>query len=209
MICRMTGRVEATTETGVVLTVGPLSYEVLVPAAALVGLSALVGEEITLHTQQYLEGNAVASNFIPRTIGFLSAADREFFNELIKVKGLGMKKTLRSLALPTHQIATAIEHGDERLLASLPEIGKKTAAQLIVDLRGKLTRFRSAELGAIRSAPLRTLSSAQRIALDILVQWGDRRSDAERWVAAAVEGEPELAGPDEIVRAAYRAKQRG
>jgi hypothetical protein len=51
------------------------------------------------------------------------------------------------------------------------------------------------------------MTDAQRVALEILVQWGDRRADAQRWIAAAVERDPALAEPDAIVRAAYRARE--
>lgn len=209
MICRMTGRLEAVGEVAIVLAVGPVAHEILVPTSTLQSLGGALGSEITLHTLQYMEGNAAVSNFIPRTIGFFSPLDRDFFQTMTTVKGMGMKKTLRSLALPAQQIASAIERGDERLLTSLPEIGKKMANQIIAELRGRLARFTVAEVGEIRTMPLRGLTTAQRVALDILVQWGDRRADAERWVAVALEAEPGLAEPDAIVRAAYRAKQRG
>ena len=109
------------------------------------------------------------------------------------------------MSVPCHQIAAAIENGDERLLTSLPEIGKRTAAQIVTELRGKMTEFLAP---STRPTPEAELTDAQLVAVDILVQWGDRRADAQRWVSEAVKAEPDLSGPDEIVRAAYRAKGR-
>ncbi|HMQ17395.1 MAG TPA: hypothetical protein PKC49_15630, partial [Phycisphaerae bacterium] len=51
-------------------------------------------------------------------------------------------------------------------------------------------------------------TGVRRVALEILVQWGDRRADAQRWIAAALEEVPDLREPEEIVRAAYRVKNR-
>jgi Holliday junction DNA helicase RuvA len=199
----MTGRLIEIAEHAAVVDVGGICYEVLVPASSLAGLQRLVGEDVTLFTIQYLEGNPTGTNFVPRVIGFLSETDREFFDKFVKVKGVSMRKALRAMAVPAHQLAAAIETGDDRVLTSLPEIGKKTAAQIVTDLRGKLDRFLVPSSAPL---PVRELTDAQKIALDILVQWGDRRPDAQRWITAAVETDPKLKTPEDIVRAAYRAK---
>jgi Holliday junction DNA helicase RuvA len=206
MICRMTGRIVTVTELAAIIeTAGGLCYEVLVPRSAVADLTQRNGSEATLFTFQYIEGNPAGSNFIPRLLGFPSESERDFFTEFTKVKGVGMRKALRAMALPAHQIATAIERGDERTLTGLPEIGKKLAAQICTDLRGKLERFLTADAGPPPTA--RTISAPQRVAIDILVSWGDRRGDAERLVAAAVDSDAGLKSPEEIVRAAYRLKQ--
>ena len=205
MISRLTGRVERVAETSAELAVGGICYEVLVPVSALGQLEAQRGNETTLFTLQYLEGNPAGSHLIPRLIGFPTAAERSFFEVYTKVKGVSMRRALRTMSIPVHQLAAAIENGDERLLTSLPEIGKKTAAQIVTDLRGKLTAFLAPE-AAVK--PIAELTGAPQVALEILVQWGDRRADAQRWIAAAMERDPQLDEPDAIVRAAYRAKTR-
>lgn len=203
MICRLSGRVVSVGEQATVIEVGGLCYEVLVPASSLPDLERLVGDEVTLFTVEYLEGNPTGTNFVPRMIGFLSETEREFFTRFVKVKGVSMRKALRAMAVPAHQLAAAVENGDERLLATLPEIGKRTAAQIVTDLRGKLAQFLAPSAAPM---PLRELTDAQRVALEILVQWGDKRPDAQRWITVAVEADPNLATPEDIVRAAYRAK---
>ncbi|MFQ5805397.1 MAG: Holliday junction branch migration protein RuvA [Phycisphaerae bacterium] len=203
MICRLTGRVVSVAEQATVVEVGGLCYEVLVPASSLPDLQRLVGEEVTLFTIQYLEGNPAVANFVPRMIGFLSESDREFFNEFVKVKGVSLRKALRAMAVPAYQLAATIESGDQRALVSLPEIGKRTAAQIVTDLRGRLACFL---VPTAAPMPARELTDAQKIALEILVQWGDKRPDAQRWITAAVEADPSLTAPEDIVRAAYRVK---
>lgn len=209
MICRIRGDVLEVSESAAVVEVGGVAYEVLVPALALAELAAARGRSVTLHTVQYFEGNLAVSHLTPRLIGFVDPLDRAFFNEFTKVKGISMRRALRAMNMPVAQLAAAIERGDQQLLTTLPEIGRKTAAQIIAELGGKLGAFVStAGDGAGRRLPPE-LSSAQRIALDIIVGWGDRRADAERWVAAALEAEPALERPDAIVRAAYRVKAGG
>lgn len=203
MICRLTGRLVGLREDAVELDVGQVCYEVLVPRSARADLERLRDNDITLFTIEYLDGNPAVGNLVPRLVGFLSEVDREFFSELVKVKGLGMRKALRAMSLPASQIAQAIELGDARTLASLPELGQRSATHVIAQLRGKVQRFVTA---AAAPVPVAAMSEAQLVALDILVHWGDRRADAQRWIAAAVEADPELAEPEEIVRAAYRIK---
>jgi Holliday junction DNA helicase RuvA len=204
MICRLTGKVASLGEDAAVMDLGGVSYEVMVPASARPELQRLVGNEITLFTVQYLEGNPAGANLVPRLVGFLAESDRAFFSLFTKVKGISNRRALRAMAVPIHQLAGAIERGDARLLTSLPEIGKKTAAQIITDLQGRTQRFLEPSAAPL---PMAEMTDAQRVALEILVQWGDRRADAQRWIAAAVERDPALAEPDAIVRAAYRARE--
>lgn len=204
MICRLTGRIVDVNEDHVVLEVAGVGYELMVSAASLGELRRLAGQDITLFTVQYFEGNPAGSNLIPRLIGFVTETDRAFFNLFTRVKGISNRRALKAMCLPVHQLAAAIESGDQRLLTTLPEVGKKTAAQIVTELQGQTQSFLVASAAP---TPLPELSDAQRVALDILVSWGDRRADAQRWIAAAVEADPSLTGPDAIVRAAYRAKQ--
>ncbi|MFO0837910.1 MAG: Holliday junction branch migration protein RuvA [Phycisphaerae bacterium] len=206
MICQITGRLASLGEQSLILEVGPISYELFVPAYSIPMLRVALGGEIKLHTVQYIEGNPAVGSLAPRLVGFVSQPDRDFFHELLKVKNIGVRKALRAMAVPPHQLAASIEHGDERALSALPEIGKRTAATMIAQLRGQVTRFLTADAP---SAPIAAdLTPAQRVAADILVSWGDRRHDAQRWIAEAVKQDPSLVEPDEIVKAAYRAKMR-
>lgn len=204
MICGLQGRIAAVGDDAAIIENGTLAYQVLIPRAGLAELRKRVGDEITLFTQQYIEGNPNTGNLIPRMVGFTTENERDFFNTLVKVKGISTRKALRAMSLPVHQIAAGIEHGDEKLLASLPEIGPRTAAQIIAQLRGKMQPF----LVASALPPMTSeMDDAQKVALQILVQWGDRRADAQSWIARAVQDNDELREPDEIVRAAYRVKQ--
>lgn len=203
MICRISGSVVGGDgESTIVLDVGGgLCYELMIPTASLSDLQRATGETVTLHTIQYLEGSLGGGNLTPRLLGFLSPQDRAFFHELTRVKGVSTRKALRAMGVAVHLIAGAIERGDEKFLTSLPEIGKKTAAQMVTELRGSMQPY-CATTPVTAIVP--QLNDAQRVAVEILVRWGDRRVDAERWIASAVEASPELTDPEAIVRAAYR-----
>lgn len=206
MIVRLTGRLIEVDDDAVTLEVGGFAYELLVPAISVGDLRGLVGQSLTLHTVHYVEGNPGVGNLTPRLLGFLSTAEREFFEELTRVKGVSARRALRAMAVPAAHIAAAIERDDQKFLTGLPEIGRKTAAQMVTELRGRVQRF-ATEGAAPR--PMPALNEAQRLAVEVLVAWGDRPAEAQRWVAAAVESDPTLSGPDQIVRAVYKLRQAG
>lgn len=73
-------------------------------------------------------------------LGFKSLEQRELFKKLITVSGIGPKGALAILAsgIPS-QVIGAIEREDEAFLVKFPGVGKKTARQMILDLKGKLS----------------------------------------------------------------------
>jgi len=173
-------------------------------------MQAQLGRSITLYTIHYFEGSAMGGNLFPRLVGFLEEDDRSFFSELIKVKGMGYRKALRACAQPVRQIASAIESGDIRALSSLPEVGKRTAEQLVVTLRGKLNRFSWAQ-GQDRGPiePGGSLNQIQREALEVMVQLGERRNEAIELIEKVCRVNPDLKDTAQIVEAVYRRKAGG
>lgn len=74
--------------------------------------------------------------------GFKTLEEKEFFIKLINVSGIGPKGALAILAAgEPGQIAHAIEQENEKFLTTFPGVGKKTARQIILDLKGKLHEF--------------------------------------------------------------------
>jgi Holliday junction DNA helicase RuvA len=207
MICRLRGMLVRAGPETVELEVAGIGYELMVSGTTLRALEAFGGAEVTLHTVQYFEGNPAGAHLVPRLIGFATTEERAFFHLFTRVKGISNRRALRAMSVAVPQLAAAIESGDLRVLTALPEIGKKTAQQIISELQGQCAVFTTATGEMVRGPT--ELTAPQRVALEILVQWGDRRADAQRWVTAAVEEDPGLTEPDAIVRAAYRVKTAG
>ena len=141
MISRIEGRLVGLDNQRIQLLCGHLVYELFIPASDRDQLAEKVGEDVQFHTLQYLEAQGQGSQFIPRLIGFSSTRDKAFFELITTVKGLGNRKALRAIALPFPIIAGAIADRDHALLQSLPEIGRKTAETIVVDLHEKMEGF--------------------------------------------------------------------
>lgn len=204
MIVRLTGSLIDVEEDSIVVERAGEAREVLVPQFAVAELAAYRGQQVTLHTIEFLEGNPASGNLVPRLLGFLHREDRAFFQRFVCVKGIGPRKALKALAEPVRRIASWIESADAKSLARLPGIGPRAAELIVATLRGKMADLSLGGDGDARSAV--QLSSAQRDALEILVAWGDGRNDAQRWLERAAQLHPDMQSPDEWVRTAYRVK---
>jgi holliday junction DNA helicase RuvA len=209
MITRLAGTLESVE--GIEATVrleGGLWRQVLVPAYLADRLREQIGHPVTLHTLEYLESQGQGSSYIPRLIGFATAQERRFFDLLTGVDGFGNKKALRALAHEPALIARAIAGGDAAWLTQLPEIGKKTAEKVILELKGKVQPFLSAE-------EIRGMESAARAddepagpaseAIAALVALGETRTDADRKVRQAMLRDRTIRSADQLVAAALGA----
>jgi len=205
VIVRMRGQLGEVGEASIVLERDGVAYEILVPGYAVAELAACRGQTVTLHTTQYFEGSAAGGNLVPRLIGFLHPEDRSFFELFLTVKGVGVRKGLRALAEPVARIAAHIEAEDSAALGRLPGIGRRMADQIVAELRGKMKDYALAA-DTVPAAAQAGLSGEQRDAVEILVAWGDSRSDAQRWIARAAQLHGDVAAAEAWVRAAYRIK---
>jgi len=138
-------------------------------------------------------------------VGFLNAGERDFFTKYISVKGMGIKKGLRSLSIPIATIAAAIENADDKTLMSLPAIGRRMAQQIIAELKGKLQSF---AVGAEQAGPTGAgFKPFQIEAMEILIAWGEKRAEAMELVELACRKHPDIKSAEALVPLVYRLKQ--
>lgn len=202
-----------------------VGYEVMLPAYLAERLAPRAGSVVTLHTIEYHEQHAQGASFTPRLIGFESASDRRFFTIFTTVKGVGNKRALRALVAPIHEVARAITLRDAAALQKLPEIGKRIAETMIVELQAKVAAFASpagtpAGAGAVVEGKPGWSSSgimgeiaggivggeAGRRAAAALVRLGESEASAEALLRRALEADPKLSTADELVAAALSAR---
>jgi Holliday junction DNA helicase RuvA len=205
MIANIEGKLIRLESDCCLVQVGAVGYEVMLPSYCVSELSDKVGADITLCTMEYYEGTLGGGNLIPRMVGFLNPGERDFFTKYTSVKGMGIKKGLRSLSVPIVTIAAAIENGDEKTLLSLPSIGRRMAQQIIAELKGKLQSFAVGAEGA-RPAQM-PFRPFQTEALEILIAWGEKRTEAMELVELACRKHPDINTAEALVPLVYRLKQ--
>ena len=132
MIGRLVGQIIEKNTTGILLDVGGVGYDVVLPLSTLAGLPA-TGETVTLWIHTHVREDEL------RLFGFGKRADRTAFRTMLKISGVGPKLAVTVLgALSGDQLARVIEESDAKRLSAIPGIGKKTAERMILELGGKL-----------------------------------------------------------------------
>src|SRR6476659_6165200 len=200
MITKITGKPVAIAADTLSLAVGAFEYEILIPEFARRNLQDQIGNQVSLHTVEYLEGNAMQGRLIPRLVGFLSPVEREFFDLFCEVDGVGVKKALRAMVRPVQEVATMIEEQDAKGLATLPGIGPATADRIIAKLRRKVPKF--ALLVALEtSAGAEIERDLLTEAFDVLRALGHTDADARRLLDGALDKQRSYKDVDALLHA--------
>ncbi len=132
MIGRLTGTVADKRIEFVILDVGGVGYRVAVTPRTLVALPGL-GEEAVLHTHLHVREDQLAF------YGFATTEERDLFDLLLGVSGVGPKVALAILAtLTPDDLRKAVASNDLALLTAVPGIGKRSAEKLMLELRPKM-----------------------------------------------------------------------
>lgn len=207
MISALTGKVKHVADGTLTLEVGPMLIDVLVPASDIPRLEGMIGQNITLHTLLYIEGDPNRGNLEPRMIGFSSRSDRKFFDLFTTVKGIGPKTALRALSVPVGVIASAIESRDTRALVKLDGIGKRTAELIVAELAGKAGKFADGQsIASVSNSASSRLTADEEDAVLALVSMGERRSEAELLLDRVRQTEPEMKTSDQILGVMLRLR---
>ena len=100
--------------------------------------------------------------------GFISSEERELFQRLISVSGIGPKSAMSILANDdTEGFVNAVESGNVTYLTKFPGVGKKTAQQIILDLKGKFESVPEETTKAVVSTNQATLEEAKEALLGL------------------------------------------
>jgi Holliday junction DNA helicase RuvA len=208
MITKITGRLLSIAEDSLTLGIDAFEYEVRIPEFTRRQLQSRVGQDVSLHTIDYLEGNPAHGRLTPRLIGFLSEIEREFFELICSVDGVGVKKALRAMVRPVPEVATAIEEQDAKTLASLPGVGAALAERIIAKLRRKVPKF---ALMVAREQPVEADVPHDVIeeTFQVLRQLGHSESDARRLLEAALKVKKKYSDVETLLQAIYQQRQGG
>ena len=183
MIARLIGIPVARTPDGVVLDVGGVGYLLRMTSRAL--QKAKEGREVSVDTYLHVREDAL------QLFGFAEPAERELFEHLLSVSGVGPKVALLIVSGSTPaELRRAIVLEDTARFIAIPGVGKKTAERVVLELKEKLGLEQIGSDGA-----------PDFVARDALLELGYSVIEADRALATT---DPEAA-PEERVRQALRA----
>jgi holliday junction DNA helicase RuvA len=167
MISFLQGQLIPQNEDTVIVNVRGVGYEVWVSNQTMATLAGLTQVQVWIHTH--------VREDILQLFGFVQKAEKDLFLSLVKVNGIGPKVAMKILSgAPLNSIVQMIEDSDVRGLSKLPKVGKKTAEQIILELKGKLA------LGSEQTPKLGFAARADIISA--LVNLGFKLQDVEKTV---------------------------
>jgi Holliday junction DNA helicase RuvA len=200
MISFLRGRVHDKQPNAVTVDVGGVGYEVHVPLSTFYNLGE-EGAEISLRVYTHVREDAL------QLYGFLTELERQLFERLIAISGIGPKLAIVVLSgMETRDLIAAVQRADVARLTTIPGIGKKTAERIVLELKDRLKQVAvpmatGAEPSSSPTDQLRT------DLLSALLNLGYHRQQAEKAIDKTVTSNPN-ASFEYAVRAALRELMR-
>jgi Holliday junction DNA helicase RuvA len=181
MIARLHGTLVEKSPTRLVVDVGGVGYEVLVPLSTFYGLGD-VGSTVVLRVHTHVREDLIA------LYGFATTLEQEVFERLIAVSGIGPKLALSVLSgIEPSEFVRAIRTQDVARLTRIPGIGKKTAERIGLELKDRLP----AALQPAAATPSAPGDARRDDLLSALVNLGYQRQAAEKAIGAALDTRPD------------------
>lgn len=188
MIASITGMLKRKGADYLIIDVSGIGYQVSVPLSTFCTLPE-PGIEVSLHIHTQMREDSLS------LFGFLTEPEKDMFQMLMSVSGIGPKLALAVLSsLPVPDLCCAIQSADDCRLCSIPGIGKKTAARMVLELKDKIRTITSdpgSPAGLVRTGLQEDVVSA-------LVNLGYKRAQAEEAVGQVSRKRPGMPVEDLI-----------
>jgi Holliday junction DNA helicase RuvA len=173
MIAHLRGKLISRHPNDVIVETMGVGYDVTISVPTFSELPP-AGSEVALHIHTHVREDQIA------LYGFLRPEEKQLFEKLITVSGIGPKLAITILSgMPSEDLARSIRGNDLARLTKIPGIGRKTAERLVLELRDKLPPAGSSEVHVIPS-----LSATQEDVLSALMNLGYQKAAAEKALGA-------------------------
>jgi holliday junction DNA helicase RuvA len=175
MIAHLRGKLLAKHPNQAIVETAGVGYDVTISVPTFSDLPG-VGSEVSLHIHTHVREDLIG------LYGFLRPGEKQLFEKLITVSGIGPKLAITILSgMPADEMAGSIRGNDIARLTRIPGIGRKTAERMVLELRDKLPPQAS---GQEPAAPV--MSAIEEDVLSALLNLGYQRAAAEKTLASAM-----------------------
>ena len=188
MFAYIKGKLIHSSPMSAILEAGGIGYKICIPANLFARLPQ-VGQEAQLYT------SFVVREQSQTLYGFLTDQERELFETLLGVTGIGPKTALSLIGhMNVYELQSAISQGDLVAISKVPGIGKKTAERLIIEMRDKMGNLCSLDpssLAVYRAADPKAQTIAD--AMSALISLGYNQVSAQKAIKKTLHDQPENA----------------
>jgi Holliday junction DNA helicase RuvA len=200
MIASIRGRLSRKGTDYLIVDVAGIGYQVQVPLSTYYNIPD-DGEEVSLHIHTHMREDSLS------LFGFLTQEEKDMFLLLMGVSGIGTKLALSILSsLTVLDISHAIQASDDSRLRTIPGIGKKTAARMVLELRDKIKPI-TPSATSVHSPTTPALSGDVEDAVSALVNLGYKKPQAQEALTKVHQGRPGLT-VEELIREALQVLMR-
>jgi Holliday junction DNA helicase RuvA len=189
MIAFLRGRVAAKQPNKVIIDIQGVGYEVYVPLSTYYDIGD-EGAEVAVRVYTHVREDAL------QLYGFLTDLERQLFERLIGISGIGPKLAIAVLSgMEPHDLVAAVQRGDVARLTGIPGVGKKTAERIVLELKDRMAQIAAPVAAGMPEG----MSGADRLRLDLLSalqNLGYHRPQAEKAIDTTLTGmsEPTFEG---------------
>jgi Holliday junction DNA helicase RuvA len=185
MIAFLRGRILDKQPNRIIVDVQGVGYEIHVPLSTYYELGD-DGSEVALRVYTHVREDAL------QLYGFLTPLERQLFERLIGISGIGPKLAVAVLSgVDARELIAAVQRGNVARLTTIPGVGKKTAERIVLELRDRLAQLAVPEPGVAASEG----SPADRLRDDLvsaLQNLGYHRPQVDKAVESALSAEAGL-----------------
>jgi len=179
MIGLLRGRIADKQPNTLIVDVQGVGYEVHVPLSTFYDAGD-IGGEITLRIYTHVREDAL------QLYGFLTELERQLFEKLIGISGIGPKLAIAVLSgMDPRELMTSVQRGDVARLTGIPGVGKKTSERIVLELRDRLAQLPGG--APADSAPSNGADRVRSDLLSALQNLGYHRPQAEKAIDATLQ----------------------
>ncbi|MBS0628487.1 MAG: Holliday junction branch migration protein RuvA [Verrucomicrobia bacterium] len=190
------GILTISTPTKTILETGGIGYKILIPLSNYAKLPK-IGEPVCLFLSTVIREDS------HKNYGFLTANERDLFETLIEVSGIGPKTALALLGhLDSTDLQIAISRSDITSICKVPGIGKKTAERLIVEMRDKIQKNNISQVTFPSNAKSNKTTASD--ALSALINLGYQPLHAQKAINSIIEEKEEEVDLSTLITAALK-----
>jgi len=206
MIVRLSGKLIEKKDQSLVIDNSGLCYEIIVPTSVLNRIEQTMDDKGHVHLVIYYYFQLGPSSGMPILIGFINDMEREFFQQFIKVSGIGPRAAIKAFTKPISEISQAINEGDSKFLTSLPGIGTQRAKEVVAKLQGKLGKFGLIQDKGTVAAQSKIKTDWQQEAMDILLQLQYKKNEAQEMIDKALDRCKHIETTEDLLNEIYKQK---
>ncbi len=206
MISYLRGKIILRSQGSFVVEAGGVGYEVLLPGYVEQALrDRAVGTEIELYILYHHPEQATR----PKLFGFNNQLEREFFEDLTRVKDVGPTRALSIFSVPVGKMARAIADGNTEALTKIKGVGPQMAKKIVAELQQRAAKYALLP-EFLPTAPTEPgLDDVKQEVLSVLTtQLGHSRAEAAAMVEGAMKRRPEIKTAEELFDEVYRGERR-